>query len=165
MTTLLIGLGNPILGDDGIGWRVVQAVAAALPAHAAVEVDYLALGGLSLMERLVGYRRAIIVDSLHTRTGRVGQVHVFNLDTLPDLSTGHTTAAHDTSLQTALALGRRMGAPLPQEVLVVGVEAERVYDFSDELSAEVAAAIPAACAAVLELLPARSSVAAVKGKE
>jgi hydrogenase maturation protease len=165
MTTLLIGLGNPILGDDGIGWHVVHAVEAALPAGMPVEVDYLSLGGLSLMERLVGYRRAIIVDSVQTRAGAVGQVHVFNLDALPDRSTGHTTAAHDTSLQTALALGQRMGATLPQEVVVVGVEAERVYDFSEELSDPVAAAIPAACAAVLQLLPDGTGVAAVNGKE
>jgi hydrogenase maturation protease len=165
MTTLLIGLGNPILGDDGIGWRVVQAVEAALPAAAAVEVDYLSLGGLSLMERLIGYERAIIVDSIQTRAGQLGQVHVFNLATLPDLAAGHTTAAHDTSLQTALALGRRMGESLPEEVLVVAVEAERVYDFSDELSEAVAAAIPAARAAVLGLLPAGKGVAALEAKE
>lgn len=154
MTTLLIGLGNPILGDDGVGWQVVQAVEAALPPGSGVEVDYLSLGGLSLMERLVGYRRAIIVDSIQTGAGEVGQVHVFNLDALPDQSAGHTTAAHDTSLQTALALGRRMGASLPQEVVVVGVEARRVYDFSEELSDQIAAAIPAARAAVFSLLAA-----------
>jgi hydrogenase maturation protease len=165
MTTLLIGLGNPILGDDGIGWRVVQAVEAVLPPESTVEVDYLSLGGLSLMERLVGYRRAIIVDSIQTRAGQAGRVHVFPLEVLPDFSAGHTTAAHDTSLQTALALGRRMGAPLPYEVVVVGVEAERVYDFSDELSEAVAGAIPAACAAVLQLLPEETSMAAGYGKE
>jgi hydrogenase maturation protease len=165
MTTLLIGLGNPILGDDGIGWRVVQAVEAALPPESGVEIDYLSLGGLSLMERLVGYRRAIIVDSIQTRAGEAGEVHVFPLEALPDLSAGHTTAAHDTSLQTALALGRRMGAPLPQEVVVVGVEAERVYDFSEELSEAVAAAIPVACAAVLQLLPEGRSVTALYAKE
>ena len=26
MKTIVIGLGNPILGDDGIGWRVVEQV-------------------------------------------------------------------------------------------------------------------------------------------
>lgn len=163
MTTLLIGLGNPILGDDGVGWQVVQAVEAALPPDAEVEVDYLSLGGLSLMERLIGYRRAIIVDAIQTGTRQVGQVHVFSLDSLPDLSAGHTTAAHDTSLQTALALGRHVGAHLPEEVLVVAVEAERVYDFCDELSGEAAAAIPAARAAVLALL--LPAMVGVTGKE
>jgi Ni,Fe-hydrogenase maturation factor len=45
-----------------------------------------------------------------------------------------------------------MGADLPQEVHVVAVEAERVYDFSDELSPAVAAAIPRATAEILRVL-------------
>lgn len=150
--TLVVGLGNPILGDDGLGWRVADSVRALEPN---VEVDCLALGGLSLMERLVGYERVIIVDSIQTRDGRIGQVYRFALDALPDLSAGHTTAAHDTSLQTALRMGRAMGAQLPDEVQVVCVEAERVYDFSEELTPEVAAAIPEATQAVIDLLNGR----------
>jgi hydrogenase maturation protease len=147
--TLVVGLGNPILGDDGIGWRVAEQVRARAPQF---EVEFLALGGLSLMERLIGYDRVIIIDAIHTRDGRIGDVACFSLDALPDLSAGHTTAVHDTSLQTALQLGRSMGAELPEEVIVVGVEARRVYDFSEELSPDVAAAIPAATQAVLDLL-------------
>jgi hydrogenase maturation protease len=146
---LVVGLGNPILGDDGIGWRVADSVRAIKPD---VEVDCLALGGLSLMERLVGYERVIIIDSIQTRQGKLGQVYRFALDEIPDLSAGHTTAAHDTSLQTALRMGRAMGAELPDEVLVVCIEADRVYDFSEELTPQVEAAIPEATQAVLDLL-------------
>jgi hydrogenase maturation protease len=152
--TLVVGLGNPILGDDGIGWRVADSVRVAVPD---VEVDSLALGGLSLMERLIGYERVIIIDSIQTRGGRIGQVYQFALDELPDLSAGHTTAAHDTSLQTALRMGRAMGVTLPERVHVVCVEAERVYDFSEELTPEVAAAIPEATQAVLDLLNGRET--------
>lgn len=148
-TILVVGLGNPILGDDGIGWRVADSVRAVAPT---VEVDCLALGGLSLMERLVGYDRVIIIDSIQTRDGRIGQVYQFTLAELPDLSAGHTTAAHDTSLQTALRMGRAMGAKLPDRVHVVCVEAERVYDFSEELTPQVAAAIPEATQAVIDVL-------------
>ena len=153
--TLVVGLGNPILGDDGIGWHVADSVSAREPN---VEVDCLALGGLSLMERLVGYERVIIIDSIQTRDGRIGQVYRFALDDLPDLSAGHTTAVHDTSLQTALKMGRAMGAQLPDEITIVGIEAERVYDFSEELSPQVAAAIPEATLAVVELLNGRQTV-------
>ena len=151
VTTLIVGLGNPILGDDGIGWRVAQAVAQKLE-DPEVEFEYLSLGGLSLMERLIGYEGVIIVDSIQTREGRSGQVYTLALDALPDLSAGHTTAAHDTSLQTALALGRRMGVDLPEQVMVVAVEADRVYDFSEELTPDVHAAIPEATEAVLAVL-------------
>jgi len=104
------------------------------------------------MERLVGYERVVIIDSIQTRDGRIGQVYRLALDDLPDFSSGHSTAAHDTSLQTALKMGRAMGAQLPEQVYVVGIEAERVFDFSEELTPQVAAAIPEATQAVLELL-------------
>jgi hydrogenase maturation protease len=146
---LIVGLGNPILGDDGIGWHVAEAVRLLVDD---VEVDCLALGGLSLMERLIGYERVIIIDAIQTRDGQIGEVSTFPLEALPDLSAGHTTAAHDTSLQTALKLGRTMGAQLPDDVTVVAVEANRVYDFSEELSPAVAQAIPVATQLVLDLL-------------
>jgi hydrogenase maturation protease len=150
-TTLVIGLGNPILGDDGVGWRVVEAVQARL-AEPLVAVECLSLGGLSLMERLIGYKRAVIVDALHHAAGVVGQVSCFPLSCLSEPRGGHMTAAHDTTLQTALRLGRAMGAVLPENIMVVGIKTERVYDFSETLSPAVAAAVPLAAGRVLDLL-------------
>lgn len=147
--TLVVGLGNPILGDDGVGWRVAEAVKAARPS---LDVSCLSLGGLSLMEQLIGYRRAVIIDAIQTGTGSTGKIYIMNLDELPNHSAGHTTAVHDTSLQTALSLGRQMGAALPVDIQVVAIEAEQVYDFSEELTPAVAAAIPKAVTAVLDLL-------------
>ena len=153
--TLIVGLGNPILGDDGVGWRVAEQVQARL--HSGpndledLEVECLSLGGLSLMERLVGYQRAIIIDAITTRQYPPGTVTCFSLETLPDRAMGHTTAAHDTSLQTAIAVGRSMGAPLPERITIVAVEAERIFDFSEDLTPEVAAAISPAEQLVLDL--------------
>jgi hydrogenase maturation protease len=154
---LVVGLGNPILGDDGIGWRVAEAVEEALlleeeVKNPAVEVACYSLGGLSLMERLIGYDQAILIDAVQTGFGKAGSLYDLELDDLPDLSTGHLTAAHDTSLQTALKLGREMGASLPSEIRIVGIEAEKVYDFSDTLSPEITASLPEAVNLVLKQL-------------
>jgi len=153
---LVVGLGNPILGDDGVGWKVAEAVKEALsemvPARTDIEVACYALGGLSLMEHLIGYKRAVIIDAVQTKTGEAGRLYDLALSDLPDTSAGHLTAVHDTSLQTALNLGREMGASLPSEIYVVGIEADKVYDFSESLSAEVEAAVPAAVELVLRRL-------------
>lgn len=158
---LVVGLGNPILGDDGIGWQVAEAVQEALSekglANQEVEVACYALGGLSLMEHLIGYDQAIIIDAVQTTEGVPGQIYDLDLDDLPDLSAGHMTAVHDTSLQTALILGQEMGASLPSAIRVVGIEAEKVYDFSEELSPAVEAAIPEAVQLVLNQLSVNSS--------
>lgn len=148
---LVVGLGNPILGDDGVGWRVADEVALHLT-NSHVEVDNLALGGLSLMERLVDYDEVIIVDAIQTDNGQIGEVSRFDLGKLPDWSTGHSTAVHDTSLQTALTLGQQMGAHLPERIQIVTIEAARVYDFTDEMTPEVETAVSRAVQLVLDIL-------------
>jgi hydrogenase maturation protease len=154
MKTLVIGLGNPILGDDGVGWRVVEEIARKTVDRSDVEVDTASLGGLSLMERLTGYEHVILVDSFFSGKKPVGTVSQFFLTELPDLSSGHTTAVHDTSLRNALNVGRSMNISLPrdEDVHIVAIEAENVYDFSESLSAPVEAAVPLAVEAVLQLI-------------
>jgi len=161
MKTLIIGLGNPILGDDGVGWVVAEKVRLALSNPQSevanpqsIEVDYASLGGLSLMERLTDSERVILVDAIFTGTQPVGTVNRFLLDDLPDLSAGHSASAHDTSLRNALQVGRDMHVPLPENenVTIITVEAQAVYDFSQELSPAVAAAVPLALKQVLELI-------------
>ena len=155
MKIVVIGLGNPILGDDGVGWQVAQAAEKRLAESGGqngVEVDCLSLGGLRLMERMIGYDHAIIVDAIMTGRQAAGSVTVFPLATLPDPAQGHTSSSHDTSLQTALDLGRRMGAKLPENPWVVAIQSKRVFDFSDRLSPTVARAVPDATDRVMDLL-------------
>jgi hydrogenase maturation protease len=171
-TTLVLGLGNPILGDDGVGWRVLDELQArlegsALPFSGAggaqvvggrsddaprIELDRLALGGLRLMERLVGYERAILVDAIATGCVRPGTVRCLRLDDLPAPADARLASPHDTSLGAALDLGRQLGARLPAAPWVVAVEAEPGFEFSTQLSPAVARAVPDAADAVVRLL-------------
>jgi len=165
--TLVVGLGNPILGDDGVGWKVAQEVERLLStplqgeprergaAHEPgmrVDVDCVSLGGLSLMERLIGYQRAIVIDSIGTGQHPIGAAYRFWLDDLYDPTSGHTTAAHDVSLMTAIQIGRSLGAALPDRIDVVAIESPYVYNFSEELTPPVAAAVPQAVELVMDLL-------------
>ncbi len=171
MRTIVIGLGNPILGDDGVGWVIAEKVnrliadskwpmedshqpSAISHSLSDISVDCLSLGGLSLMEHLTGYQRVILIDAIFTGQKPIGTVATFPLSALPNPSAGHSTAAHDTSLRTALDVGRSMDIPLPEDdqVTIVAIEAENVYDFSEKLSPPVEAAVPLAIAKVLELL-------------
>ena len=112
---------------------------------------YATLGGLSLMEHLIGYERAILIDAMASDHAP-GSVTTSNLTQIPDVSAFHTTSAHDTSLQNALELGKVMGAALPEQITVVGVATNHVYDFSEELSLPVAQAISTATQIVIDLL-------------
>jgi hydrogenase maturation protease len=155
MKTLVVGLGNPILGDDGAGWKVAEEVEHRLaksPETSQVSVDCVSLGGLSLMERLIGYQRAIVIDAIGTGQYPIGTAYHFRLDDLYDPTSGHTTAAHDVSLMKAIEIGRSLGAELPDQIDVVAIESPYVYDFSEELTPPVAAAVPQAVEMVMSLL-------------
>jgi hydrogenase maturation protease len=148
---LVVGLGNPILGDDGVGWRVAERVRTALPEPESVDVDCLAVGGIALMERVLGYRRVVIADSVCTGKVSIGTVRVFSFSDLPE-EAAHVGSAHDTSLKTAVRMATALGASVPDEIVIVGIETDRVYDFSEDLSPPVAAAVPVAVRTVLDVL-------------
>jgi hydrogenase maturation protease len=162
--TLVVGLGNPILGDDGVGWRVVEALEARLTDEVTrrgagdVELECLAVGGLSLMERLVGYDRVVLVDAV-LGSDRPGTVSVGSLAETACRLAGHLDSAHDVPLTEALSAGRALGAHLPDDITVVGVSVRRVDVFDEALSPEVGAALGVAVDDILALLT-RQPVAA-----
>ena len=151
MKTLIVGLGNPVLGDDGVGWKVAEKICQQLPADTPVVVDYLSLGGISLMEHLIGYDRAVLIDAFASDED-LGSIHVMNLNDMPNYAAFHIARAHDPSLQNALEMGRSLGAFLPEQITVIGIATKRIYDFSEELSPPVAEAVPHAAKIALELL-------------
>lgn len=148
--TLVLGLGNPLLTDDGVGLRVVAQLRSALVAQPGLELAEDYWGGLRLMERLVGYDRAVIIDA--QRSGAPpGTVRVLAAEAPP---TRHGSSAHDVDLWTALEFGRRAGAALPtaDNIRIIAIEAAEVDTFGQECTPAVAAAVPAAVAVAQSLL-------------
>ena len=157
MKTLVIGLGNPILGDDGVGWRIAEELQSTNSFPPGVDVIYMSIGGISLMEALEGYERAIIIDAIVTHKAPIGTISCFQLEEMTDRFISHLSSAHDTSLQNALRIGRDAGVRLPDEITVVAIECVQVYDFSESLSPPVSASIPGAVRLVRELLSATNT--------
>ena len=156
--TIVVGLGNPVLGDDGVGWRVADEVERRLAARpsggpgSTVDVLRLGVGGLRLMECLTGYEAAILVDAAEFPGRPDGEVCTCALEDLADFAAGHLDSAHDASLRTALALGHQLGASLPESIHAVTIQALRTDEFSEELSPGVAAAVRVAADAVLAMI-------------
>lgn len=153
---LILGVGNPILGDDGVGWHIAGQVQQQLSLHPqlaqACEVDCVALGGLSLMERLVGYDSVILIDAFSSGESRIGEVHAFTLNEMEAVEPSQFTNVHDASLQQALSLGVALGVKLPAQIYVVAVKADVTTEFSEVLSQPIAASVPIAVAVVLHKL-------------
>jgi hydrogenase maturation protease len=150
MKTLVLGLGNPILGDDGVGLVVLERLRPQLHDRPDIDLGQDYWGGLRLMERLVGYDRAIIIDAIVSGQA-VGTVLALAPDSIP---TQRSASSHDVTLPTALDLGRQSGAQLPSDenIMLIAIEAGDVYTFSEQLSPDVEAAIPSAIQAVLDAL-------------
>ena len=139
MKSLIIGLGNPIMGDDAIGCRCAQVIETILDGLPGVEVDQFFRGGISLMERLIGYDRVLIIDSI-VGSGRIaGSIVSLSLDDLPSQN---ISSPHDATLKDAIKFGVQMGELLPSEVDILAVEIEQEFEFSQQLSPEVESCIP-----------------------
>ena len=155
MRTLVLGLGNPILTDDGVGIRIVREAEVRLASggrpRAGITFAEASVGGLRLLDLLGGHDRAILVDAIQTRGGRPGDCYRLKAG---DLRTSrHAGSAHDLTLPEALAFGRLLGMTVPADdaIDIFAVEAEDVLTFGEACTAAVEAAIPGAAEAVLEM--------------
>lgn len=154
MKTLIVGLGNPILTDDGIGVHIANEVKRKLSTQTASDITIreASVGGLRLMEMMEGYEKVILIDAITRDNGdQAGKIMRMDLNDLQEISpTQHSASAHDTSLVTALAAGRLLGMDLPSDVIIFAIEVENIMDFSETPTPAVSAAIPVVTQAVLD---------------
>jgi len=139
--TVIIGMGNRLLSDDGVGFAVAVAVAERLKHRMNLTVTELHTGGIRLMEAMAGFKRAVVVDAMLSGASP-GTLQRF--DPKDFVTTKNTFSSHDTDFETAYDLGRMAGVPLPERVSFWGIEAREFDVFGECFTAEVAAAVPGA---------------------
>lgn len=129
--TIVIGLGNPIMGDDGIGHWLADNLKKYFPEWT---FEKIVAGGWELLDRCVEYDRVVILDAMQTAEP-VGTVKRFSaLEHLPIL---HPSASHGFDLFTNIQLGKRLYPRFPDEIIVYGIEVENPADFSEQFSQAV----------------------------
>ena len=135
MNTRIIGLGNSILKDDGVGIYAVRELRRCLEEarlDANVDIVESEVGGFSLMELMTGWERVILVDSIQfddLEPGTVVRIMPHDLHTSLRLR-----SVHDIDLPTVLELGRRLGLSMPGEIAVIGIQAEDALTFGESLT-------------------------------
>jgi len=136
---LVLGVGNPILSDDGVGIHVARELKnKRLPG---VHVEELAASGLELLDVVRGYDKVVIVDAIQTKAGKPGDLHV--LDEKDFEKSIHGSSPHGINIATALALGRKIvPKEMPEKVVFFAIEAKDVLNVSEKLTPEVARALP-----------------------
>jgi hydrogenase maturation protease len=151
LKTLVVGLGNPILTDDGVGVHTVRAVAERY-VRDDVAFAEASVGGLRLLDVVTGYERVIVVDAIQTPGGRPGNLYCLCPGDLR--ASLHSGSTHDLSLPGALALGRCLGLSLPDDgaITIVAVEVKDVTTFGETCTPQVQATVPRAAQMVLQIL-------------
>jgi len=137
MKTLVLGLGNDLLGDDAVGVLAVRAVRRKPPPDA--DLCETALHGLALMDFFIGYDRAIIVDAIITGQHPVGTILTIRPE---DFTPVAGPSPHYTGLPEMIALARAMNVPFPKEITILAVEILNPTIIGSGPSAAVLAALP-----------------------
>ena len=100
MKTVVLGVGNPILRDDGVGIHVVNQLKKYV-SDPNVTIDEAQTGGMNLLDMIRGYDKAILIDAVKMDDERNGEVKRFLLS---DFSSMHSYNPHDVTLLEALNL-------------------------------------------------------------
>jgi hydrogenase maturation protease len=135
MSTRIIGLGNSILTDDGVGIYAVREVRRLLNKNEldpGIDIVETEVGGFDLMELMAGWKRVILVDSIQFEGLRPGTVRRIRPE---DLHTSlRLRSVHDIDLPTVLELGRRLGLSMPEEISIFGIQAEDALALGESLT-------------------------------
>jgi hydrogenase maturation protease len=133
--TLVLGVGNPILGDDGVGISVARILREQLPELTDVEIEEASIGGLPLVESIIGYDTSFIIDATSLDGGQEGDIVTLDVDELGEAL--HTSNPHDLDFRTALSLVRSTGNKLPA-IQIYGIRIKDEKVFSESLTPKIA---------------------------
>jgi hydrogenase maturation protease len=120
---LVVGCGNPLAGDDGVGAEVVRRLDT--PAHADCDFLVLPFAGIELLEVLLSAEAVLVIDAVSSGAPP-GTLHLIPWPT-PSVASRlvSSVSSHGWGVAEALALAEALGRPLPP-VTILGIETGEV---------------------------------------
>lgn len=149
MKTLVLGIGNPILGDDGIGFHIAQELAKEIKDEN-IEVKDTSVNGLNLLELITGYDKLIVIDAIMTEDEKVGEIYKLKPENIGEPACS-ITLLHHLNLNTMIEIGKKLfPKEMPEEVIVFAIGTQQVTKVTEEMTGKVKEAIPKIVGLVLE---------------
>ncbi len=136
MKTLVLGLGNELMGDDGVGIVAARVLSRELRGRA--DVIGGSLHGVALLDIFVGYDRAIVIDAICTGQYPPGTILEINP---ADLRPVEVPSPHFTGLPEMFRLAEEMGLPFPKEVRIMAMEVADPFTVGGEMTPAVRKAL------------------------
>ena len=143
----VIGCGNPLMGNDGVGLRVIESLAQIRPDIAVSEGG---VGGLGLIPMMEDQDIVIIVDAMSGYGENKGEIRIFSPP--PDNEVFPLSLSDIGVLDTA-GIAEELG--ICPELIIIGIEAGHIDRFSDGMDPEVESAVPTAVKKIIELIDSR----------
>ncbi|WP_406661601.1 hydrogenase maturation protease [Methanolobus sp. ZRKC3] len=148
-TIRILGCGNPLVGDDGIGIHVIERLkemSYEMPDN--VELIDAGVCGLDMLNLLEGADTIIIVDAVKG-AGDIGSVHLFGMDEIKGATSQGGFTIHETCLADVLCIAEHI-QKMPEKLMVIGVEIDKAEEISLCLSNKVQASLDEVVALILD---------------
>ncbi len=136
-SSAVIGLGNPLMGDDGFGLVALERIREEWRLEGDVELADGGTWGMSLLPLIENAERVILLDAI-AAGAQPGEIVVLERDRLP-VYLSRKLSPHQVDMKDVLAVAELRGT-LPLETVAIGVQPKSV-EMGLGLSAEVESAI------------------------
>jgi len=148
---LILGVGNPFMGDEGVGVRVIEILMTSFQFGDNVELVDAGTMGVGMIHLLKDREYMLVVDAVDGTGHPPGSIVRMEPE---DMSTSQIMhSLHDQKLSDVLTAASLTGIEL--EVDFIGIQIEKIEQWVTELSEPVESSLPAATTAVLDVLAER----------
>lgn len=133
---LVLGIGNTIMGDDGVGIYVVRMVKDRTRSSADLQFKELGVSGFDLVEEMLGYDQVIIIDSYASTEANTGQIREFTPEDFED--TEHASSPHGANFATMLSVYKKLQpGKMPRKIRIFTIDIHPTDAFGESLSNRV----------------------------
>jgi hydrogenase maturation protease len=122
--TVVLGLGNPLMADDGIGVDLVGRLGQEADCYPAVDFIDAGVGGMSVLHMIEGRRKAILIDSAHMGEAP-GTLRRFTPDQVRIAKILAHQSLHEADLLRVLTLAEQLGQA-PETMVIFGIQPQVV---------------------------------------
>lgn len=144
---LIYGVGNPYRTDDAVGIKVAEALKAKIE-KPNITIKSGSIDGLAILDEILGYDRAIFMDSIKTEDGKPGDIYRIKVDPLKIPAS--LSVSHNIDFLTALRMGKKLGYTMPKSIDIYAIEIEDNTSFNEECTENIKASIPKLVEKVME---------------
>lgn len=145
--SLVLALGNDLLGDDGVGLEAARQIAEQV--DGSVDVVRTGEAGLALLELMEGYARALLIDSVVTGRYPPGTVLEFTPQSFRRVI---APSPHYAGLPEVMEMARRLRLTFPQDIHILAMEVLNPREFRTDFSEPVRQALPGFVRRALQIL-------------